>query len=193
MLEFIRTHRRLMQFLLLLIIFPSFAFFGVESYMRNADREPPVAKVAGQEISQREWDATHARQLERFKQMFGDQFNPAMFDTPDARLGALENLVAQRAMSGYVMDNHLTVSDETLRKTIGEIQGLKSPDGSFDKNSPERGVGKTCDLAFGYMGGLGAWRKFEPSRFSDEEVEKFKEFLDNVTPDQFAAAEPDDD
>jgi DNA polymerase len=35
-------------------------------------------------------------------------------------------------------------------------------------------VGKTCDLAFGYMGGLNALRKFEPERFTDEEVEEFK-------------------
>lgn len=133
MLEFIRTHRRLMQFLLLLIIFPSFAFFGLESYTRMSDREPPVAKVAGQEISQREWDATHARQLERFKQMFGDQFNPAMFDTPDAKMGTLENLIAQRAMSKNVVDSHLTVSDEAVRKTILEIQGLTDADGQFNK------------------------------------------------------------
>lgn len=48
------------------------------------------------------------------------------------------------------------------------------PDGSFTKDSPERRVGKTCDLAFGYAGGLGAWRKFQPDQFSDQEVEKFK-------------------
>ena len=40
MFEFIRTHRRLMQFLLLLIIVPSFAFVGLESYIRMSDREP---------------------------------------------------------------------------------------------------------------------------------------------------------
>ncbi len=133
MLEFIRTHRRLMQFLLLLIIFPSFAFFGLESYTRMSDRDTPVAKVAGQEISQREWDAAHARQLERFKQMFGDQFNPAMFDTPDAKIGTLENLVAQKAMSKNVVDSHLTVSDDLVRKTILEIQGLTDADGKFNK------------------------------------------------------------
>ena len=85
MFEFIRTHRRLMQFLLLLIILPSFAFVGLESYMRMSNREPAVAKVDGQDISQREWDAAQARQLERFRQMFGEQFNPAMFDTPESR------------------------------------------------------------------------------------------------------------
>ncbi len=133
MLEFIRTHRRLMQFLLLLIIFPSFAFFGLESYTRMSDREPPVAKVAGQTITQREWDAAQNRQMERFRQMFGEQFNPAMFDTPEARQGALDNLIAQKALAAYVTENYLTVSDETLRKTIVEIQGLVGPDGKFDK------------------------------------------------------------
>src|SRR5262249_7891831 len=54
-------------------------------------------------------------------------------------------------------------------------------DGTFhgelpgQKPSPERKVGKTCDLAFGYQGGLKAWRKFEPDRFTDEEVQDFKQ------------------
>ena len=133
MFEFIRTHRRLMQFLLLLIIVPSFAFVGLESYIRMSDREPAVAKVDGQDISQREWDAAQARQLERFRQMFGEQFNPSMFDTPEARQGTLEGLLAQKALSSHVTKNHLTVSDDQLRGTILEIQGLTNPDGSFNK------------------------------------------------------------
>ena len=48
------------------------------------------------------------------------------------------------------------------------------PSGTYTRLSPERNVGKTCDLAFGYMGGLNAWRKFEPGQFSDAEVEAFK-------------------
>jgi DNA polymerase len=47
-------------------------------------------------------------------------------------------------------------------------------DGTYTKDSPERGIGKICDLAFGYQGGLGAWRGFEPDRFTDDEVNQFK-------------------
>jgi DNA polymerase len=51
---------------------------------------------------------------------------------------------------------------------------FRVPDGTFNAESPERKVGKTCDLAFGYQGGLKAFRKFEPDRFNDAEVEQFK-------------------
>jgi DNA polymerase bacteriophage-type len=47
------------------------------------------------------------------------------------------------------------------------------PNGTYAKDDPERNVGKTCDLAFGYAGGLGAWRKFESDRFTDDEVKAF--------------------
>jgi DNA polymerase len=38
-----------------------------------------------------------------------------------------------------------------------------------------RGFGKTYDLAFGFGGGVGAWRKFDPGgTYSDSEIEHFK-------------------
>ena len=61
--------------------------------------------------------------------------------------------------------------DEPYCETACRI--FRVPSGSYTKDSPERSVGKTCDLAFGYMGGINAWRKFEPDRFSDEEVKTF--------------------
>ena len=62
--------------------------------------------------------------------------------------------------------------DEPYCATACKI--FRVPDGSFTVESPERGTGKTCDLAFGYQGGLNAWRIFEPDRFTDAEVEQFK-------------------
>jgi DNA polymerase bacteriophage-type len=62
--------------------------------------------------------------------------------------------------------------DEPYCTTACKI--FRVPDGTFNAESSERKIGKTCDLAFGYQGGLNAWRKFEPDRFSDAEVEQFK-------------------
>jgi hypothetical protein len=43
----------------------------------------------------------------------------------------------------------------------------------FDDDTA-RTPGKTGDLAFGYMGGLGAWRKFAGDELPDQEVERLK-------------------
>ena len=59
--------------------------------------------------------------------------------------------------------------DEPYRITAGKI--FHAQPGSITKE--QRNAGKTCDLAFGYMGGINAWRKFEPDRFSDDEVRTF--------------------
>ena len=62
--------------------------------------------------------------------------------------------------------------DEPYCETACKI--FRVPSGTYTKESPERRVGKTCDLAFGYQGGLNAWRKFQPDKFTDAEVETFK-------------------
>jgi DNA polymerase bacteriophage-type len=61
-------------------------------------------------------------------------------------------------------------ADEPYRVTAAQIFHT-TPDKITDD---QRKVGKTCDLAFGYQGGLNAWRKFEPERFTDDEVQQFK-------------------
>jgi DNA polymerase bacteriophage-type len=97
-----------------------------------------------------------------------------------ADFGAIESRVlAWAAGETWKLDSYRRYDathdpcDEPYCTTACKI--FRVPDGTYTKKSPERGVGKTCDLAFGYMGALGAWRKFEPGRFSDEEVEKFKQ------------------
>jgi DNA polymerase len=49
--------------------------------------------------------------------------------------------------------------------------------GKLTADVPERAVGKTADLAFGYGGGIDAWRNFEPDPahpLPDDKVENFK-------------------
>jgi peptidyl-prolyl cis-trans isomerase D len=132
MLDFIRTHRRLMQFLLLLLIFPSFAFFGLESYTRMSNGDDAVAEVGGQKITQPEWDAAQREQMERFRQMLGGQFDPKMFDTPEAKQEILDNLIAQRVLAAEAKQEKLSVSNQMLQQTIASFPALRNADGKFD-------------------------------------------------------------
>jgi DNA polymerase len=70
-------------------------------------------------------------------------------------------------------DATLDPGDEPYCVTACRI--YDKPLGTYNDKSPERKVGKTCDLAFGYQGGLRAFRNFEPERFTDTEVEQFKQ------------------
>jgi peptidyl-prolyl cis-trans isomerase D len=132
MFEFIRTHQRLMQFLLLLLIVPSFVLVGVSSYNNRGGGNDGVATVDGKAITQQEWEAAQRRQLDQARQMMGDRFDQKLFDTPEAKQAVLDQLVAERAINAEIVRNHLTVGDAALQKAILDIQAFRKEDGSFD-------------------------------------------------------------
>lgn len=132
MLEFIRTHRRLMQLLLLLLILPSFALFGLQSYTRFHDETNIVAQVNGQAITQEDWDRAYIEQIDRLKQMLGSQFDQKLFDTPEAKQNVLENLITKRVMMVEAEHNRMTVSNQALQQVILAIPGLTTSEGRFD-------------------------------------------------------------
>ena len=131
MFEFIRTHKRLMQVFLMLLIVPSFVLVGVSSY-QSGDATMGVADVDGRKITQQEWEEAQRQQIDRYRQQMGDQFDQKLFDTPEARQAVLDNLVAERALEAEIKRSQLTVSDATLAQTIAGIDAFKKPDGSFD-------------------------------------------------------------
>lgn len=132
MFDFIRTHQRLMQFLLLLLIVPSFALLGVEGYTRMGDETNVIAKVGGQKISKEELDTATRQQADRLRQLYGPSFDPRMLDTPDARLGILDNLIAQKALAVEAGRSNLSVSDAALQQSILQIPELQGAEGKFD-------------------------------------------------------------
>lgn len=132
MFEFIRTHKRLMQIFLMLLILPSLVLVGVSSYQGGGDAANAVANVDGKKITQQEWEEAQRQQLDRYRQMLGDRFDPKMFETPEARQSILDNLVAERALDAEIARSHLTVNDATLAQAIANIDVFKKADGSFD-------------------------------------------------------------
>ncbi|HMA06652.1 MAG TPA: SurA N-terminal domain-containing protein, partial [Ramlibacter sp.] len=98
MFDFVRKHTRVMQFLLFLLIFPSFVLFGLEGYNRFKEKGEAVAKVDGREILQGDWDAAHKQEVERLRQQM-PTLDPKLLDSPAARYSTLERLVRDRVLA----------------------------------------------------------------------------------------------
>lgn len=131
MFEFIRNHKRWLYGILLLLIIPSFVLVGMESY-QTTDADTSVAVVAGQKITQQEWEEAQRRQIDQARQMMGEQFDQKMFETPEAKQAILNNLVAERAINAELARAGMTVGDAALAQRIGEFQQFRKADGSFD-------------------------------------------------------------
>ena len=134
MFDFIRTHQRLMQLILLILILPSFVFFGIQGYNRLQGGGEGVAKVGGQTITEGELDAAQREQIQRMQQRFGAGVDPKLVDTPEMRAQTLDGLVAQRALVLEAQRNGLGASDRKLQETIMAIPALQD-EGHF---SPDR-------------------------------------------------------
>jgi peptidyl-prolyl cis-trans isomerase D len=132
MFDSIRKHQRLLQLILLLLILPAFAFFGISGYDRMFSGERGIASVGGTPITQQEFDQAQRQQVENLRQMLGDGVDTRMFDTPEARGQILEGLIAQRAIAAEAARLKVAVTDEKVRETILSIPGLRKDDGSFD-------------------------------------------------------------
>lgn len=135
MFDFVRKHTRILQFVLVLLIFPSFVFFGIQGYSRftGGDNEP-VAKIDGHNITQAEWNAAQRDQVERVRrQMPG--VDAKLFDTPEMKQQVLDGLLRERVLLTAAEKLHLVTTNERLQRellAIPQLAALKKPDGSFD-------------------------------------------------------------
>jgi len=137
MFDFFRRHTRALQFVLVLLVFPSFIFFGIQGYSRFAGNDQQtVAKVAGQGISQVEFDNALRERVDRARrQMPG--LDAKLFDTPEMRSLALDALIRDRVLIVAADKLHLAPTDERLDrlfKTDPQFAQLRNPDGSLNRD-----------------------------------------------------------
>jgi peptidyl-prolyl cis-trans isomerase D len=134
MFDFVRKHTRVMQFLLFLLIFPSFVLFGLEGYNRFREGGATVATVDGHSITQAEWDAAHRNQVERMRSSM-PSVDVKLFDTPDAKYSTLERMVRDRLLQVAASKLHLGSSDARLAAELQQnpnIAALRRADGTLD-------------------------------------------------------------
>jgi peptidyl-prolyl cis-trans isomerase D len=134
MFDSIRSHRRWLMFFMLVLIFPSFVFFGIQGYNRFIENEGGLATVDGTPVTQQEFDAAMRDRVERLRQSLGENFDPKVLETPEARAMVLEGLVLDRALVNEARKSNIVITDERLRDVIAGIPAFQN-EGKF---SPER-------------------------------------------------------
>ncbi len=117
MFDFVRQHTKIMQFLLFLLIFPSFVLFGIDGYNRFLDQGETVASVDGQKINQPEWDNAHKNEVDRMRASMPN-VDVKMFDSPMAKYATLEKLLKQKVLSVASERLNLQVSDQRLASAL---------------------------------------------------------------------------
>ena len=138
MFDFFRKHTRVLQFLLVLLIFPSFVFFGIQGYSGFAGNEnDTVAKVAGSKITRNEWELAQREQIERVRRQMPD-VDAKLFDTPEMKRQSLDAVVRERVMQAASEKLNLVVTDDRLQRlfaTDPQFAFLRNPDGSVNKDA----------------------------------------------------------
>ena len=143
MFDAVRNNKKIVQIFLALITLP-FAFFGVDSYVRNAGTGDAVAKIGDVKISQQQFQQAVREQQERLRAQMG-QVDPKVLDTPEARKAILDDLVDQQLLTLEASKKGLFTSDGAIRSTISGIDAFKV-DGKFSQERYEamlRGQGMT--------------------------------------------------
>lgn len=136
MFEFFRTHTRLALGFMLLLIIPSFVFFGIDGYTRSSDGgNTTVAKVDGVSITKAEWESVHQRAVDRVRRQNPDQGAKSL-DTPEVRQEALDGLVRDRVLLAAAKQMHLSPSDERLKRLFAsdpQFAAVRNADGSVNR------------------------------------------------------------
>ncbi|HEX5394009.1 MAG TPA: SurA N-terminal domain-containing protein [Rhodocyclaceae bacterium] len=134
MFDSVRNNRRIVQLFLGLITLP-FAFWGVESYVRNAGAGDDVATVGGSKISQQEFQRALQAQQEKMRtQMGGRDIPAAALDNPELRKAVIDSLVNQRLLAVHAQKAHMLIADQSLAQFIASVPELQE-NGAF---SPAR-------------------------------------------------------
>ena len=114
MFDFVRSHNRILQVALGVLIIPAFGIFGVQSYTSmNSEATQAVATVDGREISRSDWDQQHRKDVDTLRQR-NPGVDPKLLDSPEAQRQSLDTLVRERVMQTAVVREGLQPSDQRI-------------------------------------------------------------------------------
>lgn len=134
MFDFVRKHTKILMGLMFLLIIPSFVLVGIDGYNSFREKGAVVARVAGLDITQTDWDSAHKNEVDRVRESM-PALEIKLLDSPEARYATLERLVRDRVLVAAADKLKLVTSDARLARDLQQnpaIAGLRRPDGSLD-------------------------------------------------------------
>lgn len=132
MFDFIRTHQRLMQLILLILVVPSFVFLGISGYS-VVTADPAVADIGKLSVTKQEFTQAQRNQLQQMQESSQGRFDPALLDNPQARQALMDQLIDRKVQVAVATKDHFSVSDNTLRRAIAAMPQLQV-DGQFSSD-----------------------------------------------------------
>jgi len=113
MFDFVRSHNRVLQVMLGIVIIPVFGFVGLSSYLQPNEAAVPVASVDGHDITHADWDAKRRQDIELIRSR-NPQVDLKLLDTPEAQRRSLDSIVRERVLQAAVLHENLSVSEERI-------------------------------------------------------------------------------
>ncbi|MBI5334569.1 MAG: peptidylprolyl isomerase [Burkholderiales bacterium] len=137
MFSFVRNKTRVVQvvmFVLLALIAVSFVLGGLEGFLQFRSKDKGLAHVAGQPITQSEFDNAVRQQADVVRQQMPG-IGAGFFDTPAFKQRVLDDLVRQRVLLHAAQDLRLVTPDARLARLIvsdPQVAPYIKPDGKWN-------------------------------------------------------------
>lgn len=120
MLDFFRTHSRLVMILLIVLVLPSFVFFGVANYQSFTDHDTKLATINDQKITQAGFNHSWTQRLQELRTSEGANFDLAKVDTPVAREAWLNSLIDSAVTQEVATEDRFLASNAMVRYALAQ-------------------------------------------------------------------------
>lgn len=124
MFDLVNKHRKFVQLLLALITLP-FAFWGIDSYFRDAASTDEVARVGSSKITMQQLDTAMRERADQIRARQGGAVDARLFESPEFRQSVLNELVEQRLLLVESERLGIAANDVILRELIAQIPAFQ--------------------------------------------------------------------
>lgn len=145
MLDFFRTHSRLVMILLIVLVLPSFVFFGVSNYQSFTNNDVKLATINEQKITQADFNHAWTQRLNDLRTSEGANFDLTKADTPAAREAWLNSMINTAVTQEVAQQDRFSASNAMVRYALAQDPQFQEK-GQFSMEAYNRfltGIGAT--------------------------------------------------